>query len=337
VCLAQLYAGTDIDFTGFGAAGYLFIDRNPLTDANQPTYYTGKLQAEIEFNDEIEAQLDLRGNSVTNNIVFREFSAKFKYFTYLRFKMGNIKRDFGYEYVENRENLLTINRSVVQNNLSLRGFSIRAVSIMAYYNYNKKRPDHPYSYSIALSKDNSLGTGVGLRGLYHVADYRFGMSYLFQSRGGNYPISVHGVNLEGNYSNKKSSLHIGLSIIQDPLRGQEILALNSDFEETRPPSVSGDENVASLGTVISGGMGFDTDARIIKTLEPLFLLSMFIPDSRKMNVHTLQGVLGLNLYFTKKVRFRLNADLRLTKSAFDDTGKYATNDSRAIAELQVRF
>ena len=225
-----VHAGEKIEFTGFGAAGFLFIDQNPLTDANQSTYYMGKLQADIEFNDEIEAQLDLRGNSVTNNITFREFSAKFKYFDYVRFKVGNIKRLFGYEYVQNRENLLTVNRSVMQNNLSLRGYGVRSVSIMAYYNYSKKRPDFPFSYAVSMYKDNSLGSGMALRGLYHVNDFNMGFSYIFQNRSGNYPISVHGISLEASYEKKNTSLNAGIVYVQDPLRGQEILAANNFVE-----------------------------------------------------------------------------------------------------------
>ena len=55
----ELIAKEKVDFSGWGAAGYMFIDRNPLTDSNQPTYYLGKLQADIKITDELEAQLVL--------------------------------------------------------------------------------------------------------------------------------------------------------------------------------------------------------------------------------------------------------------------------------------
>jgi hypothetical protein len=330
-------AGEEVKFTGFGAVGFLFIDQNPLTDANQSTYYNGKLQANIEFNDEIEAQLDLRGNSVTNNITFREFSAKFKYFEYVRFKVGNIKRLFGYEYVANREDLLTANRSVMQNNLSIRGYGVRSVSIMAYYNYSKKRPDFPFSYAVSLYKDNSLGSGMALRGLYHVNDFNMGFSYIFQNRSGNYPISVHGISLEATYEKKNTSFNAGIVYVQDPLRGQEILAANNSMKDEGLTNQLLDEKVYCVGAILSGGLGFDTDSRIIKTIEPLILLSVFVPNSKESENHVVQGLLGVNFYFTKKVRLRLNADLRLTKSEYDESGKYATNDSRAIAEVQVKF
>ena len=326
-----------IDFSGYGAAGYLFIDRNPLTDANQPTYYIGKLQADIEFNDEIEAQLDLRGNSLTNNITFREFSAKFKYMDYMRFKMGNIKRPFGYEYMINREDLPTINRSVVQNNLSLMGYSRRSVSVMAYYNYSEKRPDFPYTYALSFFKDNSLGSGIGLRGLYHINALSFGFNYLFQNISGNYPVSAHGIELEGGYTGKNSSFNAQIIYVRDPLRSREIMAANDARAKEDQPPLDQSEQAYSSGAVLEGSILFDTEAKVIKAIEPLILFSFFIPNNQQMDNHILQGLVGVNFYFTKKVRLRLNADLRLTKSEYDESGKYATNESRVILEMHVRF
>ncbi len=268
-------ADEKIEFSGYGAAGYLFIDQNPLTEANQPTYYIGKLQADIEFNDEIEAQLDLRGNSVTNNITFREFSAKFKYMNHIRFKMGHIKRPFGHEYMINREDLPTINRSVVQNNLSLMGYSVRSVSVMAYYNYSKKRPDFPYTYALSLFKDNSLGSGAGLRGLYHINNFSFGFNYLFQNTSGNYPVSAHGIELEGGFTGKKSNLNAQIIYVRDPIRSREIMAANDARAKEDQPPLDQSEKVYSAGAALEGSILFDTGAKVIKTIEPLILFKLF--------------------------------------------------------------
>jgi len=331
------FAGEKFNFTGYGAAGYLFIDRNPLTDANQPTYYLGKLQTEIEFNDEIEAQLDLRGNSMTNNVTFREFSVKLKYMDFMNFKMGNIKRPFGYEYMINREDLLTVDRSVVQNNISLLGYSVRSVSIMAYYNYKKKHPDFPFTYALAFFKDNSQGSGIGLRGLYHFDSMSLGFNYMFQNISGTYPILAHGIGIESAYSGKNNSVSIELAYVRDPIRSREIMAANRGRASEGLPALDQSEQVYSAGAVITGALLFDTDGRVIRSIEPLILLSCFVPNSQQISNHILQGVAGVNFYFTKKVRLRFNADLRLTKSEYDDSGKYATDESRAIFEMQVKF
>lgn len=330
------YAKTKVKFSGWGTAGFRFIERNPLSDAHQQVYYLGKLQADLEFTDELEAQLDLRGNSITNNVTFREFSVKFKYMEHMHFKMGNIKRPFGWEYVENREDLLTTNRSIVQNNLSIRGYSLRSVSVSAYYNYSHKRQDFPYTYAISIFKDNTFGTGLGLRGLYHINNINFGFGYIFQSISGNYPIKVHGFEIESGYRVENGEFRIGLFYAQDPLRGKEILAQNDAREkEGLPPEES--EVVYSAGAVLSGGMKFNTDARVIQGIEPLLLLSFFMPQTGITDNHIIQGIIGVNFYFHENVRLRLNGDLRLTKSEYDEAGEYATDESRGILEVQVRF
>ena len=182
-----------ISFSGFGSAGFIFYDREILNDYTQEVYYWGKLQADIKINKEIEAQFDMRGSSVNNTITFREFSVKFKYMEYLRFKFGNTKKPFGYELLENTENLYTVRRSITSREIALLGYGGRAVSLMAYYNYSKKRPDFPYSYALSVFKDNSLNAGFGTRFGYHAGDLGFSVNYLLQNRGGEEPISGSGM------------------------------------------------------------------------------------------------------------------------------------------------
>ena len=66
-----------VEFTGFGSTGILFFERPVAIGASQEVYFRGKLQADIKVNKEIEAQLDFRGSSDDENVVLREFSAKF--------------------------------------------------------------------------------------------------------------------------------------------------------------------------------------------------------------------------------------------------------------------
>ena len=116
------------------------------------------------------------------------------------------------------------------------GYSVRSVSVMAYYNYSQKRPDFPYTYALSLFKDNSLGSGIGMRGLYHFSDFNVGLNYLFQNTTGNYPVSAHGIEIEGGYSGKSSNLNAQIIYVRDPLRSKEIMAANDAREkEGEPP------------------------------------------------------------------------------------------------------
>ena len=121
----------ELTFSGYGATGFRFFNRNSLNDFNQETYFEGKLQADLDYGKNIEAQLDLRGNSTDNSVNFREFSVKFEYWKKLTLKIGNIKKPFGYEYLTNRDELIQIDRSLNTNRIAEFGYGDRAISLMA--------------------------------------------------------------------------------------------------------------------------------------------------------------------------------------------------------------
>lgn len=312
-----------ISFSGFGSAGFVFYDREILNEHTQEVYYRGKLQADIKINKEIEAQFDMRGNSVNNTITFREFSAKFKYMEYLRFKFGNTKKPFGYELLENTEDLYTVQRSIVSREIAKLGYGRRAISIMAYYNYSKKRPDFPYSYALSIFKDNSLNAGFGTRFGYHTGDFGFSVNYLFQNRGGEEPISGSGIGADLTWD------------IKDFFSSFEIFYVQDIDEGIRRRLQSRDENVYAYGAKIEDAYEFDIDGKVVKGIEPLILINYFQPDSKLTDEHVIQSIVGVNVYFHKKVRARLDADIRLSKDEYNDD--YSTHDSRVYLELQVRF
>ena len=312
-----------ISFSGWGAAGFIFYDREILNDYTQEVYYRGKLQADIEINKKLEAQFDMRGNSVDNTITFREFTAKFNYMDYLRFKFGNTKKPFGYELVENQEDLYTVRRSITSRQSALLGYGGRAVSLMAYYNYSKKRSEFPYSYALSVFKDNSLNFGVGTRFGYHSGDFVFSANYLYQSRGGEEPINGSGFGADVTFD------------IKDFFSSFEIMYLQDIDEGVRRRLQSREEKVFAFGVKLEGTYEFDLDAEVIKSIEPLILVNYFQPDSKLTEEHLIQSIVGVNVYFHKKVRARLDADIRLSKDEYNKD--YSTDDSRFYIELQVRF
>ncbi len=314
----------DISFSGWGATGYKFLARNPLNAYNQESYYEGKLQADIKVNKKIEAQLDLRGNSRDKSVNFREFSIKFEYFDYIKFKVGNLKKPFAYQYIEtNREDLITVDRSLVVENMSLLGFGGRSVSLMAYYKYSQKRPDFPYSYYFSIYSSNSQNYGLAGRFGYHLGKFSIAANYLLQSRGGEEKISAHGLGMDFALEDENTRASLELFYVQDPVEGL-IQRLQNE-----------NENVFAGGASFSGAYKFKIGGEIVKHLEPVLLLSFFLPESEETEAHVIQSVIGFNLYFQKNVIFRFNGDLRLTKNEYNDD--YTTNDSRGVFEFLIRF
>ncbi len=327
--LLSIVFSQDINFSGFGNTGWRLYDRNINEGYSQETYYGGKFQANIEFNKNIESQLDFRGNSIDNSVELREFSIKFKYSDKLRWKVGNIKKPFGYEISVNRDRLISVERSNVYNSIAKLGYGGRTVSVMAYRKYSKKQPDFPFSYYLSLSKDNSFTTNVTGRGIYHSGDYSYGLSYMFQNRGGRMLVQAHGFAADFLIDKKNYSNSIELFFVKDPLQSK----INEEMNTTG--SQDKNENVYTGGAKILTSISFKTDAEVITKIEPLVMFSCFVPDVDVTDTHVIQFLIGSNFYFTKKIRLRFNGDVRLTKN--ENSDKYATNQSGAILELMVRF
>lgn len=312
-----------LKFSGYGATGYIFTDRNILNGYNQETYYEGKLQAEIKISKEIEGQIDLRGNSADNNVQFREFSVKFEITERLNIKAGNLKKPFGHEQLFNREELVTIDRGYTQNAAEELGYGGRSVSLMVYNKYSKKDPGFPFSYYLSLFKNNSLTQGLAARFGYHIDELAFSANYLLQQKGGENKISAGGLSADIEYETKEFTCGVELFFIQDPVEGIRRRLMNLD------------DKIYATGGTARGSYYFKFDEKFLKGIEPLLLFSYFRPDSKESGDHIIQTVAGLNIYVHEDVRVRLNGDLRLTKNRFNDD--YSTNESRGVFEIQLRF
>ena len=321
-CISILYS-QEISFKGFGAAGYRFYDRDILNEYNQESYYEGKFQADIKIDKNIEAQLDFRGNSSDNEVTLKEFSVKFEYNEKLKFKFGNLKKPFGLDQLENREDLAYIERSMATNKMEDIGYGGRCLSLMAYYKYSEKEPEYPYSYYISVFRNNSLQTGFSGRFSYHHNDWAYGINYLLVNSSNKKSIFGSGIGLDISYENKNHFANLEIIFAQD-------------IEESALRSWNGqDVNINALGVKSAFGIKYDTNCDVIKDIEPFILAGIFLPELDESGSHRIQTLLGVNFYFHKKVRLRLNADLRLTKNQFVD--EYTTKESRGILELQVRF
>lgn len=325
----SILTAKDISYSGWGKTGLRVYDRNILNGYSQETYYEGKFQLEFEYDDKIEAQLDLRGNSIDNSFELREFSVKFKYSDRLRWKVGNIKKPFAYEHTVNREDLISVDRSNVYNRISKLGYGGRSIGIMAYSNYSKKRHDFPYSYYFYVYKDNSLNSGAVARGIYHDGNYSYGLSYMFQSHGGPEDIMTHGIAADFLIEKKRYSSSFEMFFIQDPIEG--ILREEQNDTAIKKRNVP----VYAAGTKLLSSISFKTDAEIITKIEPYLMMSYYMPDIEVTANHVIQADIGANFYFTKKVRLRFSGDLMLTKNENNDD--YVTDESLVTIELEAKF
>ena len=198
-----------VEFSGYGATGFRWLDRNPLKEYNQEVYYTGKLQADLKFNDDIEAQLDIRGDSEDNRVTFREFSVKFEYLENAKVKIGNIRQTFGLEQIISRDEYYFVERSEINDEFSDYGYAQRAVSLMVYGEYDEDDKDElPYSYYASVYKNNSLAFGTTTRLTHHIGNFGISGNHGFISIVGEYPITSHAFAADLSYNKKKFNTSI---------------------------------------------------------------------------------------------------------------------------------
>lgn len=312
-----------IKWGGYGNAGYIFYNRNVLNGYNQEAYFEGKLKAELKYGDDIEGTLQLKGTSVDNSVKIQEMNIKFDVSKYLNLKIGNEKKPFGYEYLTGEEELLTVNRSFVQENLAELGYGGRAVGIIAYYKYSQKRPEFPYTYYVSVFKDNSSFTSIVTRFSYHINDLGIGFNYMYENKGGEQKISTHGFGS-------------GIFLDNDIYKGTlELFWVQDPFESNRRKLLGNDDKAVSLGARLTSSYNFKMDKKFLKGIEPVLLISYYNPDTDVTGTHTIQFIGGANIYLHENVRARLNADLRFTKNQFNDD--YGTEDSMLILALQMTF
>ncbi|MCK9281026.1 MAG: OprO/OprP family phosphate-selective porin [Melioribacteraceae bacterium] len=312
-----------IEFSGYGTGGYTFYNKNILNGYNQEAYYEGKVQLDIDFNKRIEGQLDFRGNSLDNAVKLKEFSIKLKIIDKFRLQFGNIKKPFGYEYLISEEDLISINRSYLQEAAAEIGYGGRSLSLMAYYKYNDKEPEFPFSYNFSVFKDNSLFTGAVARIIYHIGNYGIGATYEYENKGGENKTSANGFGFNGFYESHDLNAMTEIFYVQDP------------FESIRQRLMYRESNIYGFGAKIFTSYLFDYDYDFLKGLEPFLLSTIFIPNTDVSGNNVIQILTGINYYLHKDVRLRLNGDLRLTKNQFNI--EHTADDSRIILELQMRY
>ncbi|MFA8342556.1 MAG: hypothetical protein ACEPO8_06235 [Rhodothermaceae bacterium] len=313
----------EFSFSGFGAAGFRFTNKNMLNGYNQETYYEGKFQADIKINSKIEAQLDFRGNSVEEPVELKDVSVKFKLSKYFRFKIGHLKLPFGYEQLVHREKLLSIERTILQENISELGFGGREFTLMGYYKHSKKRPEFPYSYYVSFSKDNSLSFSGNGRFVYHGESLNYGVSYMYFNQGGEETIGTHGMGIDISRKQKKYTAALELVYLKDPV------------ENIRRRLQKKEENAYTFGAKLFTSYEFDIDGEFIKKIEPIAVISYYLPNTEISGQNTIQAIVGANFYVHKDVSLRLQGDLRLRKNEHMDS--YSTKDSIAMLEVLVRF
>ena len=316
-------AAQDVDFSGFGATGMRSYNQHPDSKYTQEFYYEGKLQADITFSKDIEGQLDFRGASDDREVVLREFSVKFKYWTYAKIKFGNVKKPFSLEGLADRDEYIPVFDSYIHRRNSELGYAGRNVGLVVYYNYKKKRPQFPFSYAVGVFKNQSYVTSMYARGSWHAGDFITSLGYSQLARSHDNAITTHGMSFDAGYMGEAFESGIELFYVQDP------------DESIRRSLLNLDDEVFSTGAKSLSAFRLPIGGKVVHMIEPFLLVAYYVPDSEVTDYHTIEFMPGVNVFLDDDVRLRITADALYTKDRYST--EYNMLGSLFALEVFVKF
>lgn len=313
----------DVSFSGYGATGMRSYDQHPDSKYTQEFYYEGKLQADISFSKDIEGQLDFRGASDDREVVLREFSVKFKYWTYAKIKFGNVKKPFSLEGLADRDEYIPVFDSYIHRRNSELGYAGRNVGLLVYYNYKKKRPEFPFSYAVGMFKNQSYVTSMYARGSWHAGNITTSLGYAQLTRSHDNAITTNGLSFDVAYANKTWESGIELFYVQDP------------DESIRRSLLDLDDKVYSTGAKNLSAFRLPIGGKVVHMIEPFILVAYYVPDSEVTDYHTFEFMPGVNVFLDDDVRLRFTVDALYTKDRYSE--EYNTLGSLFALEVFVKF
>ncbi|GEM_PF-1751622 len=281
-------------------------------------FYRGKVQFNVKVDKNLEAQLDIRGESEEHAMELREafFTADLSKAVGLDFGQG--KKRFGLEFQKSKENLLTTERTLIYQHLEPFGFVGRDVNLRYYRKAKSDGRRNGISLSLGYSEDHNV-TAVGhWTRLNTIGSFAVGASSVVQIdkiAGGSQTVWALGAELLRDAA--KHHVEIEAVAGQDPFR--------SEFEK----SFGDGKNVYFFGGKILYGHYFKKSR-----LEPVFVYSLLVPDLDTFDINTVEFLAGLNYYAASALRIGLNGDLLLATSAKNqDERTYA--GSKVILQVQL--
>lgn len=310
-------------FSGYASVGYTYVALNKEIDYTQQTSFAAKLLFEYELNKHIDTKIDLRAGSRDLTVQIREVSINLDYFEHLKFQVGNIKKPFGAENIENIENLATVARSYLTQKLNQIGYGDRAIGIEAYYKYSKANYDFPYSYYLFAFRNDGEESGFTARLTRVVDNLSITGNYFLLKTIGQRIIITHAAMLASSLYFNNLSFDGELVLAEDPVQGIKRIKKNEN------------EDVYIIGAKISSSFLLPTTGEIIQAVQPLILISYYQPDSNVWDDYTIQFLAGANFILDEKFKLRLNTDLLVSKDSI--TKKFKGHDVRLTLNLQVKF
>lgn len=309
-----------VKYDGYISTGVEYI----IKEIYSEVYYKGKMEFKIQLDNFIEGTLDFRGRSVDKEVDLKAAFVRFAYWPRLRIKVGRIKKRFGLEELVSKEKLVTIEESLMNRYLAPFGYVVRGTGIDVYQGY--KGNGSPYGFHLGCFYNES----------HH--NFFLGRFTRYGTLGFD-QISINGIYRLGITQGLRDYFALSLDLSRNiiGLWWECEMFYGQDPEESDYRFFLGNTakvhffGIRSLLLYL-----WETQQQIVQGIEPLLLFSFLAPDVEASNVHRIQILLGCNIYFHPKVRFRLNSNLNLTNNRVNPD-EYVMNESKFTVELQLRW
>ena len=318
----SLFAQEKLELEGYVRAGIEYFHNERFSES----FYRGKIQYQIEINKDLQAQLDVRGESSSHTIELREAYLTADLADGRNLDFGQSKKRLGIEYQKSKENLLTIERTLIYRHLEPFGFAGRDLNFRYYRKANEEKRRNGYSASVGYNEAHDV-TFVGhwsrLRTLGSFALGGSGLLQLDQMDGGRQTAWSLGFELLRD----RDQHHVELEAVvgQDPFAS-----------EFRKIVLKDNDNVHFVGGKLLYGHRFSLSQKTEKAVEPVLVASILARDTEVLEWNTVQLLAGLNYYFAKRARVSVNGDFLLSNSRVN-TNERTFAGSNGIVQLELRW
>lgn len=320
-----LFAQKKVSYDGYVSAGWKVEYRG-----FGESFYRAKVQLEVDLNESVEAQVDIRGRSDRREIELRGISGTLKYWERTRLKIGHLKRTFGLEEMVSRERLFSIERSLINRHMSPMGYVGRHLTIQLYQKDREK--EYLYSYYVGISYNESRTLGANARVSFHdiFGLTTLGFDAVYQRFKGE-------LILDADTPLDAFALSADVTKEFDRYHGDGEIFFGKDPLETRIGGFIGEsKSIYFTGIKFLHTYRFALQGKVVQGIEPVILVSFLVPDTRDFSFNRFQLLVGINLYLDNDVRFMVNGDLISSNSRYN-RGDRNYFSSMIIAELQFRW
>lgn len=289
------------------------------------SFYQAKVQFETEIEDDLETQIDIRGESDTHEMELREAFLTADLGKAIDLEFGHSKKRFGYEFQKSKEKLKTVDRTLLYQYLEPLGLVGRELNLRYH---RKARPEVRrigLSGSIGYNEAHDFSVIGHVTRLNTLGDFALG---------GSGTIKIDKIQ-EGTQTVWSSALELVRDTEAHHVELEGLLGIDPLASEVEK-KVGDGRNVHFLGGKFLYAHRMKTASRLIRAVEPVLVASFLARDLDEIGRNTISTLAGLNFYIAKNARISMNVDLQLTSTPTDHSER-STAGSNGVVQMELQW